>query len=49
MSPILASDEKIDVMIHNQIEATLEKMIHKMLPDIAEKLIKEEIHKLLSE
>jgi CheY-like chemotaxis protein len=48
-SPILASEEKIDVMIHNQIEATLEKMIQKALPDIAEKLIKEEIHKLLSE
>ncbi|MEO5971613.1 MAG: response regulator [Bdellovibrionia bacterium] len=48
-SPIIASEEKIDAMIHNQIEVTLEKMIEKLLPQIAEKLIKDEIHRLLSE
>lgn len=48
-SPILASEEKIDAMIHSQIETTLQRMIEKVLPELAEKLIKAEIHRMLSE
>ncbi|MFZ9594654.1 MAG: response regulator [Bdellovibrionia bacterium] len=46
---LLPSEEKIDAIIHNQIEAMLEKRIQKLLPEITEKLVKQEIQKLLSE
>ncbi len=47
VSPI--SQEQIEKMIQEQVEATLTKMIQKNIPDIAERLIKQEIHRLLSE
>ena len=36
-------------MIQEQVQATLEKMAKTLLPSIAEKVIKQEIHRLLTE
>jgi len=43
------SSENLDKMIQEQIKASLEKMAKNLLPSIAEKVIKEEIHRLLTE
>ena len=38
-----------DEAIRKQVQETLEKMVQQILPDLAEKVIKQEIHRLLSE
>lgn len=45
----LLSQAEIEALITQQVQAALEKMTKTFIPNLAEKLIKEEIHKLLSE
>jgi hypothetical protein len=39
----------IESLVQKQVEAALSKMSREMLPEIAERLIKQEIHRLLGE
>ena len=48
-TPLSLSEGQIEAMVTRQVEAILEKMARNLLPDIAEKLIKQEIHRMLSE
>jgi hypothetical protein len=43
------SQEQIEILIRNEVQAVLEKMAQRLLPEVAEKMIKQEIHRLLSE
>lgn len=47
--PISLPQDEVETMVARQVEAILEKMARNLLPEIAEKLIKQEIHRLLSE
>lgn len=47
-SPALSA-EMIEKMVREQVEASMKGLIQKQLPEIAERLIKQEIHRLLSE
>jgi CheY-like chemotaxis protein len=42
------SSTQMEEIVRSQIQTTLEGMIQKMFPDIAERVIKQEIHKLLT-
>jgi len=39
----------LEDLIRRQVQETLEKMIQKVIPDVAERIIKEEIHKMLTD
>jgi hypothetical protein len=43
------SQTQMEDMIRKQFQETFQQMAQKMLPDLAERLIKHEIHKMLSE
>lgn len=43
------SPQQIELLVQKQVHEALEKMAQKMLPDIAERLIKAEIHRLLQD
>lgn len=43
------SQEQMEALIRSEVQAALEKMVQKILPEIAERLIKQEIFKMLSE
>ncbi len=45
----LFSSEEVEKLVREQVQATLEKMAKTILPSIAEKIIKDEIHRLLTE
>ncbi len=47
-SALPVTDAQMQEIIGRHVEAALEKMAKKMLPDIAERIIKEEIHKMLN-
>lgn len=40
---------QLEAMVSRELHSTLEKMAQKLLPEIAEKIIKQEIHRLLKE
>ena len=40
---------EIDEIVRKQVEVTLEKLAQKILPEVAERVIKQEIHRMLSE
>ena len=46
---VALNQNDLEKLVHTQLEETLRKMIKTTLPDIAEKVIKEEIKKLLSQ
>jgi CheY-like chemotaxis protein len=43
------STDQMDKIIREQLQSTLEKMASKLLPDLAEKIIRQEIHRMLSD
>jgi len=43
------NQDQIETLIRNEVQNVLEKMSQKLLPDLAEKIIKQEIHRILSE
>ncbi len=43
------SSEEMETLIQKQLQQTIKKMVGDALPDIAEKIIKEEIHRMLSD
>ncbi|HTL13124.1 MAG TPA: response regulator [Bdellovibrionota bacterium] len=46
---MLALDpQEIDALVRKHVQTSLEKLARQLLPDIAERVLKEEIHKLLS-
>ena len=47
VAPVSSSD--VEDAVRKHLEHTLEQMAQKMLPEIAEKVIKKESHRLLSE
>jgi two-component system cell cycle response regulator len=47
MAPVSSGD--VEEAVRRHLEGTLERMAQKMLPDLAEKIIRQEIHKMLSE
>lgn len=47
--PFMVDQAQLDKMVRDQVEETLKKMVQKTLPDIAERLIKQEIHRMLLE
>ncbi len=48
-SPLPVSSEHLESLIQKQIEITLERLAQQVLPEIAEKVIKQEIRKMLLE
>ena len=43
------STDQMDKIIREQLQATLERMASKVLPEMAEKIIRQEIHRMLSD
>lgn len=43
------SDEDLEAIVRERVNETLERVAHQLVPQIAERIIKEEIHKLLNE
>lgn len=43
------SNEEVEEAVRKHLEGTLERMAQKLLPEIAEKVIRQEIHKMLSQ
>ncbi|NBU20373.1 hypothetical protein EBS43_02995, partial [bacterium] len=47
--PLPISTEEIESLVKQQIQSAIERITQQMLPDIAERVVKQEIHRLLSE
>jgi CheY-like chemotaxis protein len=43
------SEAQIEAMVRSQVQVTIERLAQKLLPEVAERVIKQEIHRLLSE
>ncbi|NDD92095.1 hypothetical protein EBZ37_08425, partial [bacterium] len=48
-SPMAWDEAQIESIVREKVEATLVRLSKEMLPQIAERLIKQEIHRLLGE
>jgi hypothetical protein len=48
-APPAISSKQIEEMVRSQVQDALEKMAKTVFPELAEKVIKQEIHRLLSE
>ena len=48
-APSTLGSGDMEALVRREVQATLEKMARQMLPDVAERVIKQEIHRLLTE